>query len=141
MRWPETSSEEKTGGGAGTLHTPGLETPATGPRAGVRPRETDGGSGKAGNHGGDMGEGADRATLSSCGEWTAMETGNYGFGTRLPETFYEDFASILEACEIEKEEEISGGAATLHTPALEAPAVDPSAGMRFRATSGQARQQ
>ena len=32
-----------------TFHTPVLETPATGPRAGVRPRETDGGSGKAGN--------------------------------------------------------------------------------------------
>ena len=81
-----------------------------------------------------MREGAEQATLSSCGEWTAMEAGNYGFGTQFPETFYEDFASILEACEIEKEEEISGGAATLHTPALEASAVGPSAGVRPRAT-------
>ena len=34
-------------GGAGTLHTPVLETLASGPRAGVRPRVTDGGGGKA----------------------------------------------------------------------------------------------
>ena len=119
---PETSSGEKTGGGAGTLRTPGLETPATGPRAGVRPRVTGGGGGKAGDHDGDMGEGAERATLSSCGEWTAMEAGNYGFGTWRPET--------------SREEETSGGAATLHTPALEAPAVGPIAGVRPRATGG-----
>ena len=71
---PETSSGEKTGGGVGTLRTPGLETPATGPRAGVRPRETGGGGGKVGSHDdGDTGEGAAQAILSTCGEWTAME--------------------------------------------------------------------
>ena len=70
---------------------------------------------KAGDHGVDTTEGAEQATLSRCGEWTAMdEAGNYGFGTRLPESFYEDFASILEACEIEEEEKTSGGAATFH---------------------------
>ena len=42
---PETSSGEET---SNLTHT-GLESPATGPRAGVRPRETDGGGGKAGN--------------------------------------------------------------------------------------------
>ena len=40
---------DTTGGSAATLHTPVLETPAAGPRAGVRPRVTDGGGGKAGN--------------------------------------------------------------------------------------------
>ena len=96
----------------------------------------DGGGGKAGDHGSVMGEGVERATLSSCVEWMTMEAGNYGFGTRLPETFYDDFASILEACEIEEEKETSGSAATLHTPALEAPAVSPSAGVRPRVTGG-----
>ena len=68
-----------------------------------------GGGGKAGDHGVDAREGAEQATFSSCGTRTAMdEAGNYGFGTRLPESFYEDFASILEACEIEEEEETSG---------------------------------
>ena len=57
----ETSSGEKTGGGAGTLHTPGLETPAAGPRAGVRPRVTGGGGGKVGDHDNDMGEGAEKS--------------------------------------------------------------------------------
>ena len=57
------------------------------------------------------------------------KTGNYGamnttsrvgvsFGTRLPETFYEDFASILEACKIEEDEETSGGATSLHALVL-----------------------
>ena len=30
------------------------------------------------------------------------KAGNYGFGTQFLESFYEDFASILEACEIEE---------------------------------------
>ena len=50
------------------------------------------------------------------------------FGTRLPETFYEDFASILKACKIEEEvatDAASGGAVTLHTPVLEIPATGP----------------
>ena len=75
---------------------------------------TDGGGGKAGNHGGDMGEGAERATLSSCGKRTATDkAGIYGimdttlrlgvsFGTRFPETFYEDFASILKLAKSRK---------------------------------------
>ena len=84
---------------------------------------TDSGGGKAGDHDGDMGEGAERATLSSCGEWTAMvEAGNYGFGTWRPET--------------SSEEETSGGAPTLRTPFLETPAAGPSAGVRPRATGG-----
>ena len=53
------------------------------------PRETygkGGGGGKAGDHGVDEGEGAERATLLTCGEGTAMdESGNYGFGTWRPE--------------------------------------------------------
>ena len=96
----------------------------------------------------DVGEGAERATLSPSGKTTATDkAGIYGvidvtsrvgvsFRTRLPETFYEDFTSILEACEIEEEEETSGGAATLHTPALEASAVGSSASVRPRATGG-----
>ena len=51
-----------------------------------------------------------------------MEAGNYGFGTWRPET--------------SSGEETSGGAATLHTPALEAPVVGPSADVRPRATGG-----
>ena len=51
------------------------------------------------------------------------EAGNYGFGTRWPESFYGDFASILEACEIEGEEETSGGAATFPTLILETSVV------------------
>ena len=49
----------------------------------MRPRETGGGGGKVGGHDDDdTGEGAERATLSTCGEWTTMdEAGNYGFGT------------------------------------------------------------
>ena len=58
------------------------------------------------------------------------------FGTRLPETFYEDFASILEACEIEEEEGTSAGAATFHTPVLETPTTGPRAGVRPRETDG-----
>ena len=54
----------------------------------------------------------------------------------MPETFYEDFASILEACEIEEEEETSGGATTLHAPVLETPAAGPSARVRPRVTDG-----
>ena len=46
---PETSSGEEASGGVGTLHTPVLETPVAGPRAGVRPRVMDGAGGKAGN--------------------------------------------------------------------------------------------
>ena len=121
---PETSSGEKTGGGAGTLRTPGLETPATGPRAGVRPRETGGGGGKVGGHDdGDTGEGAEQAILSTCGEWTAMdEAGNYGFGTWRPES--------------SSTEETSGGAATFHTPVQETPAAGPSARVRPREKNG-----
>ena len=58
------------------------------------------------------------------------EARNYGFGTRLPESFYEDFTSILEACEIEEEEETNGGAAAFHTPVLETTATGPRAGAR-----------
>ena len=99
-----------TSGSAATLHAVDLETPAAGPTARVRPRMTNGGGGKAGNHDDDVGEGAKRATLSPCGKGTAMdEAGVHGamdatsrvgvsFGTRLPDTFYEEFASILEAC-------------------------------------------
>ena len=38
-----------TSGGAATFHTPVQETPAAGPSACVRPREKNGGGGKAGN--------------------------------------------------------------------------------------------
>ena len=40
---------EETSGGAATFHTPVQETPAAGPSARVRPREKNGGGGKAGN--------------------------------------------------------------------------------------------
>ena len=107
-----------------------------------------GGGGKAGDHGVDMREGAKQATLSPCGKRTATEkvsdyragsaTSRVGesFGTRLPETFYEDFASILEACEGEEEEETSGGAAAFHTPVLETTETGPRAGARPRETDG-----
>jgi hypothetical protein len=110
---------------------------------------TDGGGGKAGdNDDGDMGEGAEKATLLSCGKRTAVEEADgYGagsatsrvgecFGTWLSETFYEDFARLLEACEIELDdgEETSGGAATLHTSVLGTTAAGPSARMRPRVT-------
>ena len=87
----------------------------------MRPRETGGGGGKAGDPDGDMREGAEQATLSSCGERTVMvEAGNYGFGTWRPET--------------SSEEETSGGAPTLRTPFLETPAVGPNVGVRPRTT-------
>ena len=80
----------------------------------MRPRETGGGGGKAGDPGGDMREGAEQATLSTCGERTAMdEAGNYGFGTWRPES--------------SKEEEASGGAASFHAPVQETPAAGLSA--------------
>jgi hypothetical protein len=137
-------------GGAGSLPTPILGTMAAGPSSGVRPRVTDGDGGKAGNDERDMGEGAERATLSACGKRTAVEEADgYGagsatsrvgesFGTRLPVTFYEDFARLLEACEIEldDEEETSGGAGSLPTPVLGTTAAGPSAGVRPRVTDG-----
>ena len=43
------ATTDTTSGGVGTLPTPVQETPASGPRAGVRPRVTDGGGGKVGN--------------------------------------------------------------------------------------------
>jgi hypothetical protein len=109
---------------------------------------TDGGGGEAGDHGDGMGEGAEQETLSTCGKRTAMEEADgYGvriptprvdvcFGTRRPETSYEEFASILGACEIEldDEEETSGGAATLHTSVLGTTAADASASVRPQVT-------
>ena len=66
---------------------------------------------------GNTGEGAERATLSTCGEWTATDKAdNYGFGTWRPES--------------SSEEETSGGAATFHTPVQETPAAGPSARCR-----------
>jgi hypothetical protein len=137
-------------GGVGSFNTSFLGMTAAGPSAGMRPRVTDGGGGKAGNDDGDVGEGAEQATLLSCGKRTAVEeadgyraesaTSRVGecFGTRLPETFYEDFARLLEACEIklDDEEETSGGAATLHTSFLGMTAAGPSAGVRPRVTDG-----
>ena len=64
---------DTTSDDAATLHTPVLETPAAGPSTGVRPRVTDGGGDKAGDHDGDMREGAEQATLSSCGKRTATD--------------------------------------------------------------------
>jgi hypothetical protein len=54
----------------------------------------------------------------------------------LPETFYEDFARLLEACEIElnDKEETSGGAVTLHKSVLGTMAASPSARVRPRVT-------
>ena len=49
---------------------------------------------------GEMREGVEQATLSPCGEGTAMEAGNYGFGTWRPET--------------SSGEETRGSASTLH---------------------------
>ena len=107
------------------------------PECHVRPMVKGGGGGKAGDHGVDVREGSKQATLSSCGEGTAMDkAGNYGFGTRWSELFYEDLTSILEACEIEEEEKTSGGAATLHTPVLEITAAGSSAHVRPMVTNG-----
>ena len=72
---------------------------------------------------GNTGEGAERATLSTCGEWTATDKAdNYGFGTWRPEST--------------SEEETSGGAATFHTPVQETPAAGPSARVRPREKNG-----
>jgi hypothetical protein len=140
---------DTTIGGAVTFPTLVLGTTAAGARARVRPRVTDGGGGgEAGDHGDGMGEGAGQATLSSCGKRTAAEEADsYGvrsatqrvgecFRTRRPETLYEEFASILGACEIEldDEEETSGGAATLHTSFLGTTAAGASASVRPRVT-------
>jgi hypothetical protein len=108
---------------------------------------TDGGGGKVGDDNDDMGEGAEQATLSACGKRTAVEEAdNYGtgsatsrvgesFGMWLPETFYEDFASIFEACEIElDDEETSSDAATLHTSVLGTTVAGLSARVRPRVT-------
>ena len=97
---------------------------------------------------GTTGEGAERATLSSCGEWTAMdEAGSYGFGTWRPETSSEEAASVLEACAIgdgvatdndvrteAATDMTSGGAGTLPTPILGTTAAGPSARVRPRVT-------
>jgi hypothetical protein len=75
---------EVASGGAGSLPTLILGMTAAGPSAHVRPRVTDGGGGKAGNHDGDTGEGAGKATLSACGERTATdEAGGYEFRTSV----------------------------------------------------------
>ena len=58
-------------GGPATLHAPLLETTAAGLTARVRPMVKGGGGGKAGDHGVDAIEGAEQATLSSCGKRTA----------------------------------------------------------------------
>ena len=72
---------------------------------------------------GTTGEGAERATLSTCGERTAMdEAGNYGFGTWRPES--------------SNEGETSGGVATFHTLVQETPAAGPSARVRPREKNG-----
>jgi hypothetical protein len=76
-------------GGAGSLPTPILGTTAAGPSARVRPRVTDGGGGKAGNHDGDTGDGAGRATLWTCGKRTATdEVGGYEFRTHRSGSSY-----------------------------------------------------
>ena len=67
----------------------------------------------------------------------------------MPESFYEDFASILAACKIEEEvamdndvrmkvatDIMSGGDGTLHTHILKTPAAGLSADVRPRVTNG-----
>ena len=72
---------------------------------------------------GNMEEGVEQDTLSSCGKWTAMdEAGNYGFGTWRPES--------------SSTEETGGGAATFHTPVQETPTAGPSARVRPREKNG-----
>ena len=105
-------------GGVGTLPTPILETPASGRRAGVRPRVTDSGGGKVGNQDDDK------------------------------ESEEEDAASITKACVIGDEvaadndvwteaaiDTTSGGAGALPTPVLETPASDQRADVRPRVTN------
>jgi hypothetical protein len=76
-------------GGAGSLPTPILGTMAAGPSARVRPRVTDGGGGKAGDHDDGTGEGAGRATLSACVKRTATDkAGGYEFRTHRSGTSY-----------------------------------------------------
>ena len=90
--------------------------------------------------------------MDKAGIYGAMDTTSrvgVSFGTRLPESSYEDFASILEACEIEEEvatdndvrmevatTSTSGGAGALPTPILETPVVGPKAGMGPRVMDG-----
>ena len=57
----------------------------------------------------------EQATLSSCGEWTAMdEAGNYGGGVATDNDVRMEVATDITST--------SGGAVTLHTPVLETPA-------------------
>ena len=113
---PETSTGEKTGGGAGTLRTPGLETPAVGPSADVRPRATGGGGGKAGN----------RDNSKKTVEEEAASIIGGGVAT-------DDDVRMEVATDITS---TSGGAATLHTPVLETTAAGPSARVRPMVTNG-----
>ena len=97
----EERGEGATSGGSATFHASSLETTAAGPSARVRPMEKGGDGDKAGDHGVDATEGAEQATLSRCGEWTAMdEAGNDEVGAWRPES--------------SSKEETSGGAATFH---------------------------
>ena len=81
--------------------------------------------------------------ITRCLHELAKEADGYGagsatsrvgkcFGTRWIETFYEDFASILGACEIEleDEDETSGGGAALHTSVPGTTAAGASADIR-----------
>ena len=73
-----------TSGGPATLHASLLETTAAGPSTRIRPMVKGGGGGKAGDHGVDEREGAEQATLSSCGKRTATDkAGNDGSETRI----------------------------------------------------------
>ena len=112
---------------------------------------------------GDMREALERATLSSCGEWTATDkAGIYGrmnigsrvgrsFATRLPETLNEEVASIIEACVIEEEiatdhgiqtkvatnmRSARDGAGTFPTPILETSTVSPESPHETGETEG-----
>ena len=81
-----------------------------------------------------MGEGAKRATLSTCGERSTEDKVGDGEATIASSRGHERVRARRP--ETSSGEESSGGAATLHTPALEAPVVGPSADVRPRATGG-----
>ena len=109
-------------GGAGTLHTPVLETPASGPRAGVRPRVTNGGGGKACNRD-DNAENGEEEVVANI-----LEDCGIGDGVAADNDVRTEAAT----------DKTSSGVGTLPTPVLEALVVGASAGVRPRAAGGKA---
>ena len=118
-RFPETSSEEETSGGVGTLPTPVLETLVASLSTGMRPRVTNGGNGKAGNR--DDGKESEEEEATSI-----IEACVIGGGVATDNDVRTEVATDMT----------SGSAETLPTPVLETPAASLRAGVRPRVMDG-----